>query len=170
MFIVINKFGKGAVVQMTTVFGPIYHVACGRVLWNRIFETFIKPPFWESIILEIHRLWWSSFFWKRSKFNADFKNAEENREKVICFKDKSIWIGCVNLSLLRRKYLSSAVNVLTNSLKILHSTKIDFFERNNVDSNQWIWQRCRRPDCNSVWAGFPCCMWKGALKRDFSDI
>ena len=33
-----------------------------------------------------------------------------------------IWIGCVKLSLLRREYLSSAVNVLRNNLKIFDST------------------------------------------------
>ena len=33
-FTVINEYGKGVAVQIWTVFGPIYHVACGRVLWN----------------------------------------------------------------------------------------------------------------------------------------
>ena len=28
----INKYGKGAVAQIATVFGPVYHVACGSVL------------------------------------------------------------------------------------------------------------------------------------------
>ena len=31
-FTVLNKYGKGAVVQIPTVAGPIYHVACERVL------------------------------------------------------------------------------------------------------------------------------------------
>ena len=31
MFTVINKYGKGAVVQIATVFRPVYHVAFGRV-------------------------------------------------------------------------------------------------------------------------------------------
>ena len=42
-------------------------------------------------------------------------------------------------SLLRREYLSSAVYVLTNSLNIFHSTNIDFFQLNYVDSDQQIW-------------------------------
>ena len=29
---------------------------------------------------------------------------------------------------------------------------------------------CRRPDCKSVYARLPCCLWKDPLKRDFSDI
>ena len=33
-FGVINKFGKGAVVQNAIVFGPVHHVACRRVIWN----------------------------------------------------------------------------------------------------------------------------------------
>ena len=37
------------------------------------------------------------------------------------------------MSLLRREYLSLEVNVLTNSLKILDSTNIDFFQMNFVD-------------------------------------
>ena len=41
MFTVINKYGKGAVVQIATVFGPAYLVAFGRVIGNRIYQTFI---------------------------------------------------------------------------------------------------------------------------------
>ena len=41
-------------------------------------------------------------------------------EKVFSFSDKSISIGSVKLPLLRREYLSSAINVSTNRLKILN--------------------------------------------------
>ena len=44
------------------------------------------------------------------------------------FWDNGVRIGCVNLSLLRREYLSSAVNVLTNTYKALNLSKTDFFE------------------------------------------
>ena len=44
------------------------------------------------------------------------------------FWDNGVRIGCVNLSLLRREYLSSAVNVLTNTYKALHLSKTDFFK------------------------------------------
>ena len=40
------------------------------------------------------------------------------------------------ISLLRRGYLPSGVNVLTKSLKILHSAKIHFFQLNYVHSYQ----------------------------------
>ena len=136
MFTVIDKYGKAAVVDIGTVFGHVFHVACGRVVWNVTYERFIQSPFSESVTSEIHWLWGSSFFWKCSKFNVDFKNEEKIWEKVFCFWDNSVWIDCVKLSLLRREYLSSAVNVLTNRLKILHSTNLDFLQLNYVQSNQ----------------------------------
>ena len=49
------------------------------------------------------------------------------QKKAFCFWDSSIWIGFVNLSLLRREYLSSAVNMLTKSYNVSHITKKDIF-------------------------------------------
>ena len=43
------------------------------------------------------------------------------------FWDKSIWSGSQKICILRREYLSSGVNVLTNSLKIWDVTKADIF-------------------------------------------
>ena len=37
----INKCGKGAVVQLWTVFRAVSHGTCRRVLWNRTFQTFL---------------------------------------------------------------------------------------------------------------------------------
>ena len=51
-------------------------------------------------------------------------------KKLLCFLDHCVWIDCVNLSLLRRENLWPAVNVLTNSPKILHITKRGFFQLN----------------------------------------
>ena len=42
----------------------------------------------------------------------------------------------LNFSLLTREYSSSAVNVLTNTLKILHRTNVDFFRLNYVQIDQ----------------------------------
>ena len=50
--------------------------------------------------------------------------------KSFLFGENCVLIGCVKLSLLRREYLSSAVNVLTNSYKALRLTKTDFFRLN----------------------------------------
>ena len=135
MLTVINKSGKAAVLHIGTVFGPVFHVVCGRVLWNVTLQTFIQSPFSESVISQIYSLWGSSVFWKCSKFNVDYRNAEKNWEKVFCFWDNSIWIGCVKLSPLRGEYLSSAVNVLNDSLKILNSSIIHLFQLNYVDSD-----------------------------------
>ena len=33
-FAVINKYGKRSAVQILPVFGPPYHIACQKVLWN----------------------------------------------------------------------------------------------------------------------------------------
>ena len=81
----------------------------------------------ESVISKIHQLWGSPFSWKYSKFNVDLKNGEKNWEQVFCFWDNFIGIGCFKLSLLRREYLSWAINVLTKSLKTLHMIKRDFY-------------------------------------------
>ena len=61
---------------------------------------------------------------------------QSKTEKKFFFWGNSIWIGWVKLSVLRREYLSSAVNVLTNRLKILHSTNIGFFQLNYVKIDQ----------------------------------
>ena len=45
---------------------------------------------------------------------------------MFCFWDKSIWIVCIELSLLLREYLSLAVNVLRKGLKNFHVSKRDF--------------------------------------------
>ena len=56
--------------------------------------------------------------------------------KSLLFGDNCVRIDCVKLSLLRRKYLSSAVNVLTNSFKALRLTKIDFCRLNFLPNDQ----------------------------------
>ena len=61
---------------------------------------------------------------------------KEIGEKFFCFWDNCIWIGCVKLFLLRREYLSSAVNVVRNSLNILHISKRDFFQVKFLLSDQ----------------------------------
>ena len=53
----------------------------------------------------------------------------------MCFGDNGVRIGCVNLSKLRREYLSSAVNVLTNTYKTLLLTKTDSFRLNYLQND-----------------------------------
>ena len=106
---------------------------------KRDFLDIYLTTFSESVISEIQNLWGSSFFSKYSKFNQDFKNAARNSEKVFCFWDNCISIGIVKLSLLRTGYFSLTMNVLTSSPKILHVNKADFFQRNWLGSDHWIW-------------------------------
>ena len=111
-----------------------------------------------------------TFFWKCSKFNLDLKNAKKQSEKGFCFWDKSIWTGCVKLSLPRKEYLSSTVGVLTSSLKIFHFTKTDFFQLNYVHTDQLILQRRCRWDWLTVLVRLPYCLSRGPLKQVFLDI
>ena len=61
MFTEMNKYVKGTVMQISTVFGTFCHVFFVRDLLNGILQTFIKSPFSETVIWEMHRLSWSSF-------------------------------------------------------------------------------------------------------------
>ena len=132
----ISNYGNSVVVQIATLFEQVYHVIRQRVLWNGTFCTYILPRFPECVISEINQLWGSSFFWKCSKFKVDFENLRKNPEKAFCFWDNCVRIGCVKLSLLRKEYLSSAVNVLKKSYKALRLTKTDFFWRKYLPDDQ----------------------------------
>ena len=135
-FQIISKYGNRAVVQIPTVFEPVYHVVCQRVLWNGTFWTYILPGFLECVISKRNQLWESSFFWKCSKFNVDFENTRKHCEKAFNFWDNCVRIGSIKFSLLRREYLSSAINVLINSYKALGLTKTDFFRLNYLPNYQ----------------------------------
>ena len=90
-------------------------------LFRHLFNyAFWSPYFRQFISYEVH------MFFKCSKFNLDLENGKNKREKVCCFLDNWIWIGCVKLTQWRREYLPSAVKVLTNSSKILHSLRETF--------------------------------------------
>ena len=79
------------------------------------------------------------FFSKYSKFNLNLKNAAKYSEKSFFFRDNCIWIGILKFSLLRTRYFSSVANVLTNSPKIWHVNKRNFFEYNCHSSDYWSW-------------------------------
>ena len=74
-------------------------------------------------------------FSKGLKLDPDFQNVEKI-DKSFYFLNSCFWIGWVKLYLLRRKDLSSEVNVLRNSPKILHITKKKFLELNVLHSDQ----------------------------------
>ena len=72
----------------------------------------------QSLISKTHNLWRSSFFSKSFKIWFRFQISSKILREIFCFSDNCIWICCGNFFLLRREYLSSAVNVLSNSPKI----------------------------------------------------
>ena len=43
-----------------------------------------------------------------------------------------MWMGCIELSVLGREHLSTALIVLTNSLKLLHIPKRDILQLNGL--------------------------------------
>ena len=45
VFVMINNYGEGAAIQFSTVFGPVYHVACCLVLLNRTFRQLSNHVF-----------------------------------------------------------------------------------------------------------------------------
>ena len=75
-------------------------------------------------------LGYSTFFPKYSKFNAHFRNTIKNQEKVFYFVNNGASSCCVKFSMFRREYLSSVVNVLTNSVEISDRTIADFAQLN----------------------------------------
>ena len=110
-------------------FQAIYHVTCGKNLWNETFlDIYLTTFFGVRKFKKTFKLWWSSFFWNCSKLNLILENAKTNSENIFPFWDKRIWKCSYKVSLLRRKYLSSAFNGLTNSPKILHIIKRHFFQ------------------------------------------
>ena len=115
----INKFDKGAVTQISTVLGHVYHVACWRVFWNGTFYTFFSN-FKKTKSMRV------MFIFKMLRVSARFQKWSKKLRKSFCWLDNCIWIGIVKLSLLRTGYFSSAANVLTSSPKILHVNKRDF--------------------------------------------
>ena len=74
------------------------------------------------------------FFLKVFKIWCSFQKWKKKFKKVMRFIDNYIWIGSCKLSQSSMEYLPSAVNVLTNTLKILHNTRGDIF-RINLSQN-----------------------------------
>ena len=124
----------------------------------------------EAIILEIIMLGYSSLFWKCSKLHAHFRNAIKNREKVFCFWDNGVWNCCCKCSILLREYLSSAVNVLTNSFKISDPPKADFFQLNLPRVNEKRGKWWCRADFSSLWNPLTRSLPNGVLKQDLLHV
>ena len=136
----INKYVKHAVVHLWTVFQPVYHVTCQRILWNGTFlDIYLTTFLGICKFKNTFELWGSYFFWISLKFKLNLENAKGNWENIFRFWDNCIWKCCYELSLLRRKHLLSDVNRLRNSAKILQITQRDFFYLNCLHRDASIW-------------------------------
>ena len=111
--------------------------------FTRLQCYFLKDPL-KRVLLDIYLTTFSGvrklkntwariliFVWKCGKLNLNLEN-KKKRKKFFSFWDKCIWKCCNKLPLLRRQLLSSAVNELKNSPKILHIIKRYFFNPNCV--------------------------------------
>ena len=81
---VINKDDQGVLVQISTVFGPVYHTACRRASKTELFKHL------SNHVLRVRNFGSTKsmraiFVSKCSRFNLYFKNAAKNSEKVFCF-------------------------------------------------------------------------------------
>ena len=90
-------------------------------------------------MLEILQLEDSPFYSKCSPFHVDFRDAIKNQENLLYFEDNGVWTFCMKVSILRREYVYSAVNVLKNSPNILDLFKADFFQLNLSKIHGKIW-------------------------------
>ena len=166
---VVKEYAKGAVMQISTVLGHVYHIAYWSIFWSGTFRHLSDYVFGVRNF-ENTNLWGSFFDSKYLRFNLDFKNGVKNWQKAFCFSDNWIRIGVVKFSLWRTRSFSSAANVLTSSPKILHVNKRHFFQLNWLGGDHWIWKRWYHADMNGAWARLPCSLSNGLLKREFLDI
>ena len=131
----INQYGRGGVVQISKVFGLAYTVlpegssenGLFRHLFNHVFRnlSFRKYISYEGrLFWKIFEIWFSFQKWK-NKLTINF----------FSFWDNCIWVCSLKLCLLRREYVSLAVNMVTNILKTLHVTKRDLLQLNCVHSD-----------------------------------
>ena len=72
------------------------------------------------------------FFLKMSRIDSRFWKLKKKIKKNVFFWGSFLWRCSYKLSLIRREYLSLAVNGLTNSPKTLHRTQRDFFQLSYV--------------------------------------
>ena len=95
---------------------------------------------------------------------------QEMHKKLCFFWGNDVWNCWGKFCILLREYLSSAVKVLTNSLKISDQTKIDFFQLNLPRINEKRGQEWCRADISSVWKPLTRSLPNGVLKQDLLDV
>ena len=103
------------------------------------------------------------------KVYVDCINVTKNRENFFCFYNNCIIIRNCKFPQSWKGYLSSAVNVLTNTPKISKFNKGDIFQLISAQSNQKIWQRGFHADFPSVWHPLTCWLPKDFVKPRFLE-
>ena len=93
-------------------------------------HVFCSSKFSKYISYEGH------LFFKMFKFSSRFLKCRKKCGKFFCFLDKFIWIGSVKLTVFRTEFLSSVMNVLTNSPKVLLISKRDFSKLKFLHSDE----------------------------------
>ena len=71
---------------------------------------------------------------------------------------------------IEREYVSSGVNILTNSLKISDTTKTEFFGLMVFQNDEKIWQNYCNEDFSSVWDPLTCWLSISILTQGFWGI
>ena len=89
------------------------HGASGRVHWNGTLEICLTTffgvcNFGNTSAMRV------VFFFENDKNLICISKMQKQIRKMLSFWDNCIWIGCLKLCLLKRKYLPSAVSVLRN--------------------------------------------------------
>ena len=75
-------------------------------------------------------------FLEMLKIESIFRKCEKKWDIIFCFWDICLWKFCKKLPLLRREYLSSAVNGLRKCPKISHITQRDSFDLDYLHRDQ----------------------------------
>ena len=98
-----NKYVKRSFIQISSNFRSHLPCSLSKLPLRREFLDIYLTTFFAKRDFGKTSAMRGIFFWKCGKFYLHFKNAAENSEKAFCFLDNCIWIGCLNLSLLRRE-------------------------------------------------------------------
>ena len=130
---ILPRFPECVISKINQLWGSSFFWKCSKFKVD--FENLRKNPekafcFWDNYGKRILD------FWLKQTFSDSIENLRKNPEKAFCFWDNCVRIGCVKLSLLRKEYLSSAVNVLKKSYKALPLTKTDFFWHKYLPDDQ----------------------------------
>ena len=135
----VDKYRKGSVLQISKSLPSVYHCWPSKGPLKPNFLNIYVTTFFRVRIFENTSAMRVIIFFDNIKnlvYISKKKKKKKKLEKVFCVSDISIRIGCLKLSLSRREYLSSTVNVLTKSLMFLYITKRDVFCLNCLQGDQ----------------------------------